>query len=188
MKGNFMGVIICLLFSVAHAQQISREPQSADESAVQPSLSTTAMNNLRLEMLIRRIDKDASGKLGYWKMHYEGMEILIITDEKADRMRIISAIIEAEKLPPPRLYRLMQANFDTALDARYAIARRFVWSAFIHPLSSLGEREFFSALAQVITLSVNFGSSYSSGALVFEGGDSRAGKQHKDILRKGLSF
>ncbi len=31
----------------------------------------------------------------------------------------------------------MQANFDTALDARYAIAKGALWSTFIHPLSDL---------------------------------------------------
>jgi len=38
----------------------------------------------------------------------------------------------------------MQANFDSALDARYAIAKGKLWSAFIHPLSELNEEQFFS--------------------------------------------
>jgi hypothetical protein len=67
----------------------------------------------------------------------------------------------------------MQANFDTALDARYAIAQEMLWSTFIHPLSSLDARQFLAGLGQTINLARNYGSSYASGLLSFGGGDSR---------------
>ena len=44
---------------------------------------------------------------------------------------------------------------------------------FIHPLGSLSERDFFSGLAQVITLAKTFGTTCSSGALSYGDGDSR---------------
>ena len=65
--------------------------------------------------------------------------------------------------------RILQANFDTALDARYAIARNVLWSTFIHPLSSLSDKEFLSGLGQAINIVINYGKSYSSGALSFGG-------------------
>ena len=77
-------------------------------------------------------------------------------------------------MPPELLYRLMQANFDTALDARYAIAQKVIWTAYLHPLGSLGEAQFVSGLAQVVTLAENFGTTFSSGAMTFGGGDSGA--------------
>ena len=66
----------------------------------------------------------------------------------------------------------MQANFDSALDARYAIANDILWGTFIHPLTSLDEKGFVSGLAQAVAVADNFGGSFSSGAVVFGGGDS----------------
>ena len=67
---------------------------------------------------------------------------------------------------------MMQANFDSALDARYAVAKGVLWSAYLHPLSTLKADDFVSGLAQVVNLAATYGSTYSSGALTFGGGDS----------------
>ncbi|MEM6732672.1 MAG: hypothetical protein AAF658_14025, partial [Myxococcota bacterium] len=64
-------------------------------------------------------------------------------------------------------------NFDSALDARYAIANDQIWSVFVHPLSSLTPRDLVSGIAQTANCVATFGSSFSSGALVFGGGDSQ---------------
>ena len=63
----------------------------------------------------------------------ENHVVLVITDERADRMRIITEVAQADKLSQKMLFRMMQANFDAALDARYAVAHGRLWSAFIHP-------------------------------------------------------
>ena len=68
----------------------------------------------------------------------------------------------------------MQANFDTALDARYAIANGLVWGTFIHPLDSLTTRDFASGILQTKSLADTFGTTFSSGALSYGGGDSGA--------------
>ena len=85
----------------------------------------------------------------------------------------------------------MQANFDTALDARYAIAKDTLWSAFIHPLHSLDDEAFLLGLGQVVNLVNTFGSSYTSGLLIFRGGDS-GGIREKELLDeligKGLAI
>jgi hypothetical protein len=53
-----------------------------------------------------------------------------------------------------------------------------LWSAFIHPLSDLSDHQFIDGLAQTVNLAATFGTTYSSGALVFGGGDSQ-GEQNK---------
>ncbi len=80
----------------------------------------------------------------------------------------------------------MQANFDSALDARYCIAKDILWAVFIHPLSELSDEEFISGLAQTINLAATYGSTFSSGALVFQGGDSQGlkDKYYRDIMEK----
>lgn len=61
----------------------------------------------------------------------------------------------------------MEANFHSALDARYAVSDGVLYSAFIHPLASLTERDLISGIGQTRQLALTFGRKYSSGALHF---------------------
>lgn len=150
-----------------------------------------AMDNAQLDSLVKQLNPKAQGKPGYWQFMLEGREIYVITDESADRMRVMTPIAKADELGDGQLARLMQANFDSALDARYAIARGALWSTFIHPLATLQDAEFISAVAQTVTLAHSYGSSYSSGALTFGGGDSNQLLErqiYERVLRKGQSI
>ncbi len=153
--------------------------------------TTEPMTNARLDRLIHRLDEHAVGEPGFWKIDLDGQRVSVITDERADRMRIILPVAEAGELGRKALYRLMQSNFDSALDARYAIAKDVLWSAFIHPLSVLTDKEFLSGLGQVMNLAASYGTSYSSGALIFRGGDSEQ-LQRRDLIdrlmKKGLEM
>ncbi len=135
------------------------------------------MDNSRLQTLIEQIDKDFQGQPGYWQLQIEDTVAAVITDESADRMRIVVQVTPATNLDKGLLYRMMQANFDSALDARYAIANGMVFSTFIHPLGDLSDAGFVSGMAQTVALAHSFGESYSSGALRFEGGDSAAAER-----------
>ena len=55
-------------------------------------------------------------------------------------------IVKVDKLDPEVYLRLMQANFDSALDARYAVVRGVLWSAFLHPLGSLNDSQFLKGV------------------------------------------
>ena len=133
---------------------------------------STPMDDDRLGTLIQRIDPQAVGGPGLWRLRVRDREVMVITDARADRMRIVAGVAPADTLEQDMLYRLMQANFDTALDARYAVAQGVLWSAFIHPLGALDDRQFISGLGQVVNLALSFGTTFSSGALTFGGGDS----------------
>jgi len=146
------------------------------------------MNNQRLGELIKRIDESAQGTPGFWRFIVEGREVSVITSEEANRMRIIVPIAPATKLSNEKLVRMMQANFDSALDARYSIAKDIVWAAFIHPLRELGDEEFLSGIGQAVNLALTYGDGYSSGALIFGGGDSQSLRRRElidELLRKG---
>jgi len=149
-----------------------------------------AMDNQRIDTLLRRITDDVEGEAGYWRITVNDYQAVIITDESADRMRIIVPIAESSGLEPGRMLRLMQANFDSALDARYCIAKGTLWSAFIHPLAELSDDEFVEGVAQTINLAATYGSTYSSGALVFSGGDSKAEqkKYYNEIIERANSI
>jgi hypothetical protein len=67
------------------------------------------------------------------------------------------------------MHSALSANYDRALDAKYAIADGVLWSTFLHPLRSLTEDDFLSALDQVQRLAETAGTTFSSSDLVFQG-------------------
>ncbi len=153
--------------------------------------NTYAMNNDRLDTLIRRLDKKPDVRDGIWELKIGNHAVTVITDENSDRMRIVIPITETAELSEKKLYRIMQANFDSALDARYAIAKEILWSAFIHPLSTLTDEEFLNGLGQAVNLVDTYGSTYSSGAETFVGGDSNNLNEKeliKDLLKQGKAI
>ena len=106
-------------------------------------------------------------ELGYLLFTYLGRKMILLCDEKHDRMRILSSITTYSNLAPKIKDSLMNANFHLALDARYAVSEDVLYSAFIHPLSTLSQEDFKSALKQVYNLAMSFGKTYSSGQLEF---------------------
>ena len=127
------------------------------------------MSNQKLEELIAQITPDAEGKLGAWKFAIQGRDILVITDETHNRMRIMSPVAKRDQLDTNELARLLEANYGSALDAKYALRDQTLWSVFTHPLGELSEEQFLDCVAQVANLANNFGGSYASSNLFFGG-------------------
>lgn len=113
--------------------------------------------------------------------------VLVIMDAGNNRMRAMVPIASAEGLTEADMARMMQANFDTALDARYAVARGRLWSVYIHPLAELERAQLISGIVQTVTLAQTYGTLYSGGAQVFGGGDSGGIYQQllEDLLDRG---
>ena len=128
------------------------------------------MNNHRLDTLIREhADKVHEDNMGYWKFEYQDRVLIMMTDESHNRMRIITPVAEVSELGEEVWLLCMSANFDRALDARYAVSGDYLWSCFIHPLGQLDDAQFIDGMNQVATLADNFGTSFSSGDLMFGG-------------------
>lgn len=147
------------------ALQSSEEAQPSEDA-----LAALAM----IDSALKEIDESIERNGNAWQFELGGRPLLIVTDPIAERMRIMSPIVPASALPPEMSLRLLQANYDSALDARYAVAQDLLWSVFIHNLTSLDKQEFQSGLLQVINVAENFGTTYSSGVVVFGGGDSQS--------------
>lgn len=171
--------IICIWITVAASFTVAETGQQPDEQTAD-TLIENGMDNERLQAVIEKVDSEYVGQSGYWKFRIANLAVTVITDEAADRMRIVIPIRTAAEVEAEELFRILQANFDSALDARYAIARGVLWSTYIHPLSALTEKEFLSGLGQAVNIVTTYGESYSSGALSFGGGDS------KDLLQRKL--
>lgn len=126
----------------------------------------------RLGELVALVDPDADDAGNGFIFKVQDRDLRIVFDERADRMRIITPIIRASDLPEELLLRLLQANFDAVLDSRYAVGSGMVWSVFIHRLSSLTDEDLISGIAQTAIAADTFGTTFTSGAVVFGGGDS----------------
>lgn len=146
-------------------------PAQAQTQAETPS---APMSVERLAAILTAIDPDAVIEARGMTLTVAQVPVTVIVDETANRMRILVPVSSAEGLDAEALLRLLQANFDSALDARYAIANGRLWSTFIHPLAELQGDQLISGLAQTVTLAQTYGDTYSSGALVFGGGDTRS--------------
>jgi hypothetical protein len=191
-----------ILPAAAHAQDVSppeaeaapapetapEEEFSLDEpppAPVQASPEIMAVLE-QMDAVIKAIDSKAVRTGNSWQFTLEERVMLVVTDVTAERMRIITPIALIAELPDDAMARLMQANFDTALDARYAVAQDLVWGAFIHPLDTLTQRDFASGILQTHSIGETFGTTFSSGAISYGGGDSGAifEEQLKELLEE----
>ena len=125
------------------------------------------MNNAVLGSLLKEKLPSLHGRPGMWQATVDSLTLYVITDETHDRMRIMAPVTEAAEDDAGLLWTLLSANFDRALDAKYAINDGVVWSTFLHRLSWLTEPALDNALEQVITLARTTGSSYTSSDLFF---------------------
>ncbi|MEL6324024.1 MAG: hypothetical protein AAFQ84_07320 [Pseudomonadota bacterium] len=136
----------------------------------------------RLGAIVLSVDPEAEDRGNGYIFKLSDRDMMIVHDEAADRMRIVTPIGPATNLPDELLERMLQANYDAVLDARYAIANGLIWAAYIHPLSTLDEDELLSGMAQTAIAAETFGSTFTSGVVVFGGGDSQ--NLHEDLVRQ----
>lgn len=130
-------------------------------------VSANSMNQKEMEEIVANKVKVINQKKGYITFTYQKVKMALISDAKYDRMRIIASITKYSTLATEKKNLIIEANFHSALDARYAVSKNILYSAYIHPISALGKDELESALNQVATLARTFGSTYSSSELSF---------------------
>ncbi|MEM9022824.1 MAG: hypothetical protein AAGB22_03735 [Bacteroidota bacterium] len=108
---------------------------------------------------------------GTWQLVYNNRLLVVVTDENANRMRIMTPIVEVKKLKKEQYSLMLKAQFHKVLDVKYAIFSEQVWSLFAHPLKELTEEQLTDALSQVFFAAHTFGETYESTSLQFGSGD-----------------
>ena len=140
------------------------------------------------EKLINVIDQEADTLLiegNSVRFLVNDAMLVCIYDENANRMRIISPIVEREKLGEEELLNALVANFHSVLDVKYALSDEIIWSVYAHPLKELNEAQVVDAIQQVYAAALTFGGSYSSTDLVFPGNTKKKEKpKDSKILKK----
>ena len=177
-------LISTLMFGMAACSAQNAGPAAKSEASSEKTSEkmTKKMTGKKLSDLILNFDENAVVDTNSVQFTILERPVFLVYDVKADRMRLMSPIGQAGLLDHEVLTRLMQANYDAALDARYALANDIIWSVFLHPLGSLTEDDLLSGIAQTVTAAETFGTSYTSGAVIYGGGDSNT--IHEDLLKR----
>jgi len=143
------------------------------------SLMTQSM----MEEIVKQTASVSNGEKGVVNFTYNNVRMALISDVKHDRMRIIAVVKKFKALTPQQIEAILNSNFHKSLDARYAVSKGVLYSAYIHPLSSLRKKQITSAMLQVSNLAKSFGNEYSSGVLRFGGKKKTSNKNiTKDII------
>jgi len=125
------------------------------------------MDNKRLGKILTQVSDSLKGNEGYWQATYKGRQVIIITDQNHNRMRMISPITYINQIDTNVYKAALEANFHTVLDVKYAISEDIMWAVFIHPLKELSDHQVKDAIKQVYYGAATFGGTYSSTDLIF---------------------
>ena len=148
------------------------------------------MTTATIDKILDRYLTELDGRPGFWRGMRDEVQLFVLSDDSHDRMRIMAPIGELEEVEIDVLQVLLQANYDRALDARYAMRGKEVWSVSVHPLATLAPDDFASFLDQVVRLVKNTGSSFASSDLMFgadieDGADGDEGEEGGEKRRPG---
>lgn len=182
-----------LSLSAVNSQTTSQVPSQNPEVLApesEPQVKVDEKTGMTLEdmvAIVQAIDEEAEVRGSAMRLTISEVKVTVITDPKNNRMRAFVPIQSLDGVNQQLLYRLLQANFDSALDARYAIAQEHILSVFIHPLKELKKEQFIEGLGQVVNLVKTYGTAFTSGGMTFGGGDSRNlhRKLIDELLKKG---
>jgi len=146
-----------------------------------PNQANAQMDNEQLGKIIYVMSDTLVGSNGMWEMQIKGMPMMCITQESANRMRIIAPVKEVKDVSDEEMAAAMEANFHSALDVRYAVSNDIMWVAFIHPLKELTKDQVINAISQVYNANLTFGTYYNSTGLTFgsQGEEEEEGEKKK---------
>jgi hypothetical protein len=149
------------------------------------ALQAQNMTPERLEELIRQEADSVQTQNNMIQFKVNQSVLLCIYDANANRMRIISPIVERSALEEKDLLNALVANFHSALDVRYALSDEIIWSVYTHPLQQLSDAQVVDAIQQVYAAALTFGNTFSSTGMIFPGGgNSRRIEKERDSVRK----
>lgn len=144
------------------------------------------MSSDKLQELIAQVSDTLMANGNSIQFLYQEMPLICVYDENANRMRIITPIIETKELEEEQLLNMLVANFHSALDVKYALSDEIIWSVFIHPLKELSDDQVLDAIDQVYSAAATFGTTYSSTNLVFPGNTKKKETpKQKKLIKRG---
>lgn len=161
-------LLLIIVSSTALSQNQPPENKGDTNQPTEQQSVAEGMTRARLIETLRQIS-DTTEELsnGVVTLTVNDAQLLVMIAEQANRMRVVSPVIQAAELTQEQMAAVMVSNYHLALDARYAVGEGILYSAYIHPLKELTTEQVESAIRQVATLRNTFGTSYTSGELSF---------------------
>ena len=86
-----------------------------------------------------------------WQIKNSRINLLVILSEDRSWLRLLSPIATASEAMS-LLPQLLEDNFETTQEARYAFNQNVLWAVYHHRLESLTTEDFESAIASIVTL------------------------------------
>ena len=160
-----LAAALTLAAPVAMAQ--TQPGPTPPEAVFEVPFTPAVLNSVLLE-----IDPEAQIADGSALLTFSDVPVTVMYDAGANRLRALVPIASAGGMTDGQMERLLQANFDTALDARYALAGGRVWSVYMHPMAELDRDQVISGIAQAVSLAQTYGTTFSSTEQMFMRGDS----------------
>ena len=136
--------------------------------------------------LAARVDRQIQPPSAMWVLQAGNFPVLIQTQEDVDRIRIVAFITDADSLAPEALRVMLEANYHTAMDARYAITGEHVVAAYLHPFEELNDEQFVLGFYQVVSCAETFGTHFSGGTMIFGETDAELDDELGDLAGIGL--
>ena len=155
---NFL--ILTLLMSTCHAQSETQ--------------SDKAMTQQKMSEIIKEYADSYEENRGVIQFTYNDVDLALVSDARANRMRIIAPIISITELSQETIIATLISNYHLALDARYAVGDGMMFAAYIHPMRELTRAQLESGIRQVASLHNTFGTSFTSGEMSFGVGNPEA--------------
>jgi len=151
------------------------------------SVSAFAQNMTvkQIGKILKKETKITEGDDGIWTVNYAEHPVMVVTDDKANRMRVFSPIVALEEINEKALVKMLEANFHSALDAKYSIWEGVVISVFTHPLQQLSEAQIIDAIQQVVRLVDTFGTTFSSTEFIFNGKEEEKENSERTNVKPG---
>lgn len=142
------------------------------------------MSNARMHEIFTEEADEMEGEQGVWQLSYGGRLLLVITDSSANRMRIFTPVFEQTMVAEGQMEKMLEANFHSALDAKYSLYEGYVMSVFTHPLKELNKGQLVDAMRQVVILADTFGTTYQSTDMIFGGGQEEEPKVNESPIKE----
>lgn len=91
---------------------------------------------------------------GSWQVETSSFRLLVLLSEDGSWLRMLVPIT-TEQNAQPFLKELLQANFDTTQEVRYALHQQVLWGVYQHSRESLTQIDFAGAIARLVDLQQN---------------------------------
>ena len=146
------------------------------------------MTGQGLAALLPSLLTEMDGEPGFWSGNRDEVPVYILCDESHNRVRVMAPVGELRELDSEFLALLLRSNFDRALDAKYTMRGKELWSVFVHPLSTLASDDLGLFVDQVVQLVKNTGTTYASTDLIFGVEDSKNGSDEFTVGYQTQTF